>query len=187
MPLLPSSLRRRLRSSRRRLAILAAFAVVGLVGHAALDRAALFADTTVSVGMEIRGMATASDGDSLRIGDTRVRLLGIDAPELDQTCRWDGQQVPCGEMARDVLSDMMEGEPVSCLVVDIDRYGRAVAECLGVPGSLNAAMAFEGWAIAMPRFSTRFVAPAQEAQLAGAGLWAMEFHDPADWRRGARW
>lgn len=185
--LLRPSLRRSLRALRRRLAVLAGCAVVALVGHTALDRAALFADTTASVGAEIRGMARASDGDSLRIGDTRVRLLGIDAPELDQTCRWDGQEVPCGEMARDVLSDLMEGEPVSCLVVDIDRYGRAVAECLGAAGSLNAAMALEGWALAMPRFSQRFVAPAAEAQAAGVGLWGMAFHDPADWRRGVRW
>lgn len=33
------------------------------------------------------GLARAKDGDSLMVGDTEVRLFGIDAPEFDQTCK----------------------------------------------------------------------------------------------------
>ena len=32
----------------------------------------------------LRGRAQAIDGDTLRLGYLRVRLLGLDAPELDQ-------------------------------------------------------------------------------------------------------
>jgi endonuclease YncB( thermonuclease family) len=32
-----------------------------------------------------------SDGDTIRIGNERIRLWGIDAPELTQTCRLAGQ------------------------------------------------------------------------------------------------
>jgi endonuclease YncB( thermonuclease family) len=35
----------------------------------------------------ISGTATVKDGDSLMIGGLEVRLHGIDAPELDQTCK----------------------------------------------------------------------------------------------------
>src|SRR5262249_61381782 len=34
----------------------------------------------------IEGSATVTDGDTIRVGDTRIRLHGIDAPETSQTC-----------------------------------------------------------------------------------------------------
>jgi endonuclease YncB( thermonuclease family) len=152
-----------------------------------LGLAPLPALAEVRIGQELHGPVRVSDGDSLRMGDLRIRLLGIDAPELDQTCLDGSTLVPCGEWARDVLADLIEGEAVSCLVMDIDRFGRAVAECVGASGSLNGEMAASGWAIATPRFSTRFVQDAANAANAGLGLWAMRFHDPFDWRQGVRW
>ncbi len=38
-----------------------------------------------------RGAARVVDGDTLAIGDARLRLIAIDAPEGEQTCR-DAQQ-----------------------------------------------------------------------------------------------
>jgi len=43
------------------------------------------------------------DGDTLSKGKERFRLLGIDAPELAQTCLRGGESWPCGEEARRVL------------------------------------------------------------------------------------
>lgn len=37
------------------------------------------------------------DGDTLAKGGERFRLLGIDAPELSQTCVRGGESWPCGE------------------------------------------------------------------------------------------
>ena len=143
-------------------------------------------------GTELHGNAQIWDGDSLRIGEHRIRLLGIDAPELDQICKTQESLVqdsfvPCGEIARDVLADFVEGEPISCIITDIDRFGRGVAECFGVAGSLNAAMAESGWALALPRYSDRFIADAAFAEQMQQGMWALIFHTPSDWRRGARW
>ena len=39
----------------------------------------------------IIGIGRAKDGDTLTVGDSEVRLFGIDAPEFDQTCKRDGQ------------------------------------------------------------------------------------------------
>ena len=45
----------------------------------------------------IAGHAEVTDGDTLRIGATRIRLTGIDAPELAQTCTGQsGKEWPCG-------------------------------------------------------------------------------------------
>ena len=35
---------------------------------------------------ELSGLARVHDGDTLTIGDMRIRLEGIDAPETDQLC-----------------------------------------------------------------------------------------------------
>lgn len=38
----------------------------------------------------VTGRAYITDGDTIRIGDTRVRLFGLDAPERAQQCERDG-------------------------------------------------------------------------------------------------
>lgn len=141
------------------------------------------------VGATIAGTPTISDGDTLRIGDTRIRLHGIDAPETDQYCHNNGGFVPCGTWATQALTRLIDASPVSCTVEDIDRYGRAVATCLSVhQTNLSAAMAHSGWAVAMPRYSDAYVPYAAEARANRAGLWGLDdFHLPSDWRRGARW
>ena len=49
----------------------------------------------------IAGPAEVTDGDTLRIGATRIRLSGIDAPELAQTCTdQSGREWPCGAEAK---------------------------------------------------------------------------------------
>ncbi len=47
----------------------------------------------------ISGTAWAGDGDSLTIGVTRIRLFGIDAPELNQVCQRGGRAWSCGQAA----------------------------------------------------------------------------------------
>ena len=57
----------------------------------------------------IRGIARVVDGDTIDIGDTRIRLEGIDAPEAGQTCKrkWFGSW-PCGAVATAALARMVE-------------------------------------------------------------------------------
>jgi len=49
----------------------------------------------------IWGLGRAKDGDSLMVGETEVRLFGVDAPEFDQTCTRAGQSWACGAVAAD--------------------------------------------------------------------------------------
>ena len=68
-----------------------------------------------------------TDGDTLRCGDERIRLLGIDAPEI-HGCR---QGRVCvrgdGNASKRSLEAMMGG-PVSVQRVGQDRYGRTLAQ-----------------------------------------------------------
>ena len=53
------------------------------------------------------GEVEVVDGDGLRLGDKRIRLWGIDAPEMDQSCEADGKSYPCGERSRDALAGII--------------------------------------------------------------------------------
>ena len=45
----------------------------------------------VAAGAGISGVASVTDGDTLRIGSERIRLHGIDALESAQSCRASGK------------------------------------------------------------------------------------------------
>jgi endonuclease YncB( thermonuclease family) len=128
----------------------------------------------------LSGQATAVDGDTLRIGDTRVRLLGLDAVELDQTCtdsagaKWD-----CGREARSFLAALTKGETTSCAADGRDRYRRVLARCAVANADIGAQIVRAGWAVAELEYGLALA----EARLNGRGIWAGTFDDPAEWRR----
>ncbi len=70
---------------------------------------------------------TAVDGDTIRIGSERIRLLGIDAPEI-HGCRQRRICVPGdGEASKRSLAEMMAGG-VRVRRVGQVRYGRTLAQ-----------------------------------------------------------
>lgn len=127
---------------------------------------------------EIAGNARVIDGDTLSINASRVRLVGLDAPELAQTCNHDGRQVECGRQSRDHLAALIDGGPVNCEGWEVDRYGRLLARCRARGLDLNAAMVRDGWAIA----DRGHDAAENEARRARRGIWAYDFRTPREWR-----
>src|SRR5438046_7903644 len=83
----------------------------------------LFGSSALAAG-SLSGTARSIDGDSLMVGSSEIRLHGIDAPELTQTCTRDGQPWSCGTAAADQLSKLIAGQPVTCVSMGQDRYGR---------------------------------------------------------------
>ena len=67
------------------------------------------------------------DGDTLRCGSERVRLLGIDAPELEHCPRWRVCAPGDGQASKRSLVAAMRSGPVRLQRVTVDRYGRTVA------------------------------------------------------------
>ncbi len=146
----------------------------------------LFSPLLVSA-QTITGIASVTDGDSLEIRGTRIRLHGIDAPESRQLCTGaTGQDWRCGQQAALALSDQIGRRSVSCVTRDIDRYGRTIAVCSQDGVDLNAWMVQEGWAVAYRRYSRDYVAVEDDARRAGRNIWSGTFVMPWDWRRGAR-
>ena len=131
----------------------------------------------------VSGVARIVDGDTLAIGETKIRLEGIDAPESDQLCldrnavKWN-----CGIAARDHLVRHVDGRPIACAPTRTDRYARTLAVCRLGDENLNAWMVREGFALAFVKYSTAYVAEEAEARKAQRGLWSGAFIAPWDWR-----
>lgn len=127
----------------------------------------------------VTGAGRASDGDSFRLGDDRVRLLGLDAPELAQTCLdADAARWPCGRVARDRMASLLASGPLDCQPEGRDRYDRLLARCAVGDIDLGATMVAEGLAIS----AGDYLDEQGTARRAGRGIWAGGFETPADWR-----
>lgn len=128
-------------------------------------------------GETISGAVRAVDGDTLTFGDRRLRLIGIDAPELKQRCSRNNADYPCGLEAAAHLRALVKGQ-TDCRTEGSDRYRRALVRCRSDGIDVNRAMVRSGHAVAYGDYQ---MAEA-EARSKGAGLWAGEFARPDDWR-----
>ncbi len=131
------------------------------------------------------GKVTVTDGDTVRMGEHRIRLFGIDAVEARQTCQLPSGEWACGRASRRALERLVEGRTLTCEVHDMDR-GRHVAVCYEGTVDINARMVRRGWAVAYTQFSEDYVEEEAAAQRDGLALWRSEFERPHDYRARLR-
>jgi endonuclease YncB( thermonuclease family) len=94
---------------------------------------------------EVQGRAWVIDGDTLDIRGTRIRLAGIDAPEMDH---------PYGKRAKWVLVNMCKGNDIRAVCDGDMSRERTVATCYLPDGrDLSAELVKAGLAIDWPKFS----------------------------------
>jgi micrococcal nuclease len=94
---------------------------------------------------ELRGRAWVIDGDTIDINGTRIRLAGIDAPEMDH---------PYGKNAKWALVNLCKGNDVRAVFDGDLSHDRTVATCYLPDGrDLSAEMVKAGMAIDWPKFS----------------------------------
>jgi endonuclease YncB( thermonuclease family) len=131
-------------------------------------------------GRSLEGRAHVTDGDTIRLNDVRIRLKGVDAPEMEQTCSRSGRSYACGEVAKRALIELVSGAEIRCRAAGRDRYQRVLANCTVNGADIGARMVEEGWAISYGRDYAREEARARSRE---AGLWAGDFERPQEWRR----
>lgn len=135
----------------------------------------------------VQGSPIVTDGDTIRIGETRIRLEGIDAPEISQHCtKVDGSSWQCGEAARAALIQKIGNQSVRCEISGTDRYGRSLGTCWAGAINLNQWLVGSGWAVAYRRYSMRYVMDERMAQGKRLNLWGGRFEPPSDYRAGER-
>jgi endonuclease YncB( thermonuclease family) len=124
------------------------------------------------------GGARVIDGDTIELAGRRLRLVGIDAPELGQTCERAGQTYRCGEAARDGLRELV-APGLSCRISGQDRYRRDLATCEADGEDPGRVLVARGLAVAFGRYESE----EREARRRGVGLWAGSFERPSEWRK----
>ena len=135
---------------------------------------------------DITGFAYVIDGDTINISDVRIRLSGIDTPEIEQTCRTNRLIWYCGVEATKAMRHLTKDKSVTCVGNTEDQYGRLIANCFVGDMSLNATMVEAGLALAYRYYSLEYVEQEDFARETKQGLWSGEFIPPWDWRKGER-
>ena len=127
----------------------------------------------------------AIDGDSFAAGNRKLRLDGIDAPELKQTC-FDGQNVEwrCGRVARAALEKLLLEPGLSCIAEAQDRYARSVATCRSATTlDIATAQVSEGMAVTHEFNGMRDYGKEEDnARNQKRGIWRGVFDKPDQWR-----
>ena len=130
-------------------------------------------------GRAVTGVAQVTDGDSLRVNGIEIRLKGIDAPELRQTCEREGRPYRCGQEARSVLLRRLSESEITCRIEGRDRYRRALATCSLDGDDIGAWLVEQGWAVGYRDYEREEA----RARSRSVGLWAGTFQRPVEWRR----
>ena len=118
----------------------------------------------------VSGRARVTEGDTIRIGDRRIRLWGIDAPESGADC---GNEHPSRD-SRAALREIVDNQTVSCTVRET-RNGRDIAACTARGHDVATTLVERGWARDWPRHSCGAFASAEaQARQHHRGLWAMQ-------------
>lgn len=94
------------------------------------------------------------DGDTIRCGDERIRLFGIDAPDTDchgrRYCRQDRKAALA---AKEALERLTEAHETRCERLGYDRYRRTVARCYVAGKDLGCELIRQGQAVEVKHFS----------------------------------
>lgn len=132
---------------------------------------------------DVAGKVRVVDGDTIDVGDTRIRLHGIDAPERDQPCTTlTGQNWGCGDWVMRQVQDRFDGVPARCEPVDRDRYGRVVARCFAGGQDIGRVLVREGLAYAYRKYSMDYDLDEKTALVADRGIHGFALQSPARYR-----
>ena len=141
--------------------------------------------SAVARGMELTcTVKSVFDGDTLAAscpeGEVRVRMFGIDAPEMGQE--------PWGDRSKEALRGLLPRRDwVRLRVMDRDRYDRTVAQVFAGERDVGLEMVRQGRARVYEQYndSPAYQQAEAEARRARRGIWQKPGgqQDPATWRR----
>lgn len=120
------------------------------------------------------------DGDTLEFRNednkrVRVRIFGIDAPELKQKF---------GRESKMRLASLVQGRRVVIVLKNKDKYGRLVAMLKLDAKDVGREMVRQGWAWADDYFTRIYAGEQKEARAEKRGLWQDKNPTkPYEWRK----
>jgi endonuclease YncB( thermonuclease family) len=132
-----------------------------------------------------QGHVYVVDGDTFHLNGQQIRIWGIDAVELHQTCLKSGQSYECGKSARLHLQSVIGKDvPVCTARPKSPKETRIVASCQVDGKDIGREMVKSGWALDYRHFSKgAYSSEEKAARQKRLGIWAGEFQSPYDWRK----
>ena len=131
----------------------------------------------------IYGKAKVIDGDTIHIGNNKIRLHGIDAPEKEQKCIEDGRKWSCGMESTRFLKKLINNYKIQCDTKGQDKYNRYIGVCYKDNIDINSEMVINGWAIAYRYYSLDYIEEENLAKSKKVGIWNGEFEEPYLFRK----
>tara|TARA_Y100000590_G_scaffold151491_1_gene174063 strand:- start:5863 stop:6372 length:510 start_codon:yes stop_codon:yes gene_type:complete len=139
------------------------------------------------------GYAVVVDADTIKIGNYKIRLFGIDAPEKKQFCEKPylnliifsfNERYPCGKVSTDALKEFVKEKIISCEIEEKkDFYKRYLGTCFKNKENINSWLVKNGYAVAYKKYSKKYLLDEQYAKKNKLGLWKGTFVRPEKWRR----
>ena len=127
----------------------------------------------------IYGTAKVIDGDTIKINNKKIRLHGIDAPEINQLCDKIflsififafEKKYRCGEISKKKLENYVHNNYIKCKIEGIDKYKRILGTCYKNTININSRMVRSGHAVAYKKYSKKYVPVQREAKKEEIGL-----------------
>lgn len=138
---------------------------------------------------ELDGIAKVVDGDTIIVNDKRIRLIGIDAPEMKQECLdGDNNKYLCGVSSKDFLFELIDNKEVKCFYATLDLYKRYLAKCFIEDLNINETLVKEGMAVVYT-FGAKdldLILLEQQAKEDKIGVWKGAFEMPKDYRKSRK-
>ena len=134
----------------------------------------------------IRAQKLVIDGDSLNVNNKEVRLIGIDAPEYNQTCFDENNtEYDCGKEAFIFLKILVENglkqdKKLKCKKKGTDIYKRDLSVCYIGKTNINKAIIKAGYAVAY--IDNRYKKFEEQAKKRKTGIWQGKFMRPELYR-----
>ena len=122
----------------------------------------------------ITGSATVIDGDTITLGEHKVRLNGFDTPERGSICG----STDVYAAASSALKNFIAEQTVTCELNGEKSYDRVIGTCSARGTDLGMFMAESGWGRDWPKFSGgKYEAAEKAARSDKRGLWGLSCSD----------
>ncbi|MBQ9236072.1 MAG: thermonuclease family protein [Alphaproteobacteria bacterium] len=131
----------------------------------------------------IYGVVRVLNGHTLVMGRKIIKLFGVAAPDIKQTCAQDdGRGYRCGQQSALWLSEWLSDYEVECHMLK-EEQGITTAVCVLGDYDIGAAIINAGWAVADVRESQAYAPYQNQAAVNRRGLWSGKFYMPWDWQK----
>jgi endonuclease YncB( thermonuclease family) len=117
-------------------------------------------------------VTTDSATFSVNDGKLVIRIAGVAAPAVDETCTFsDGSAWPCGRTALHQFRMFLRGRAIECYFPPDDAVQEVTAPCRIGETDLGLWLLTQGWARGNELSTDAYLAAVAEARCTGIGIW----------------